>query len=1401
MVKRKHPTNVEAAIRRPLGVESPGASSFGRCLSGALALATILAISIAVGMSCSSEPKPQTLLAEPSVPQSPGTDGGVPRARVDQLIRQLESGTLAERSRAAYELGDMGQEAPRAAKQAVPALIRALRDKSSSVRERAARALGQIHDPRAVDPLIAAYRAAPKVVESFSDVPQEWTAFRASKALVRIGPPAVGALARALADPDRQMREGSAIILGRIGPPARGALPALRAATKDRDQIVRLAAARAIRAIVRPATCPSEKVAWGRAVNGLQAGLRSKGFADRAKTKLSLVFSLRNAARKRSWGEYLPIEVKVADKILPYKGPVLEPGPPPGRNEFIDLAPGQADSVEAVMILKHWGLEDPANAEITFVFQNRRQRERDPKVEGLWTGVARSAAVATGGGSGGVGTAGRPWLLHDGKHLGVLADGSLRWKFTVDDLAAVYLTGRRGSRPLSVPKGMWAVFSAALDKADQKDPSLKLEVGMDRGVLLVLKNGQKIYVEGGARQEYWRYQQHWQHWGKGPPGLLIEFRCPALVAAVTDARTPALASNADRIVVARRLGLDGRGIRLKILKTLKGSLSPWADQTLGGAAISLMPAGSVGKKWIVFIREEGHGRGTPGLHPLQVKDWFLPRTEATESRVRNAIPLPRRWGMPVKGLRMGLRPRARRFRSDSEIPVEIAIWNVSDKPIQLRQHRYNIYDYYGFTRFTVTDPQGRRFVLAKPVTQMTESDHPLPRTLAPRGTYIHTVRLNQWPTLDPKQGPVRKRIFKTPGDYRVTCTYKTHKTDRAPPGQWTGTLASDTVTVKVVPESAAQAAEKAFVEARLRRLWVALGSADAQEVDEAVKAMVALEDRAVAFLAERFEPAPADAGRVKALIARLDDKEPVAGEKAHEELVRLGRAALPGLRQALKRPELSAEARTRVNTIVKDLSDPPPGSARAWRWERALNEVLAPIATARSNALLAHLANGDPGEGLTRLAAAAFDPWGKKAGGLRVRLIAHRKRCTAGEPMPFTLLIENVAGDVVTVWSHTYVDWQLRLTDLAGRPVRLEQRVKYQRAALRERPLFLKPQQVHRVTTDLAPLYLWLPDGKAKSFILTWHNGLKVGPKGGEAFVKLASNPVTISVAPAPAATQPAEKAKADLDARLRALPSPLKRVAAGIRYGGVAGRDHEHRAARIILRGKEYSLPAFGGPLVEADLKTGKSVEYSMSGLAMAAGWANQDQARRMSKSVRGLFRQGSKLWMGTSAVGVIVYDTLTKTWARHDDRLAAVVAHHTRVIYADPEYAFVSYWHKAISEANASLHVFSVKHRRWLRIAAVPTRDALSLGSTLGMGNAVEFDHRRKYANRRHVSIGGQESPELARPAKIVRRADDAYLLRYAWSGRNNERKSETELLVRCRDVRAAFNRLAPARPTRRP
>jgi len=112
------------------------------------------------------------------------------------LTEDLKSQDPAKRAEVIRALGDMKD------KRAVEPLISALKDESWQVRRNAAMALGEIKDARAVEPLIAALRD--DVVEVRESVPF---------GLAKIGEPALGPLIGALKDQNKDVRGNAAMAL------------------------------------------------------------------------------------------------------------------------------------------------------------------------------------------------------------------------------------------------------------------------------------------------------------------------------------------------------------------------------------------------------------------------------------------------------------------------------------------------------------------------------------------------------------------------------------------------------------------------------------------------------------------------------------------------------------------------------------------------------------------------------------------------------------------------------------------------------------------------------------------------------------------------------------------------------------------------------------------------------------------------------------------------------------------------------------------------------------------------------------------------------------------------------------------------------------------------------------
>jgi HEAT repeat protein len=158
---------------------------------------------------------PREMVLEESIPD---IDELIESGDVDGLINELRG--VSWRMRAAVALGEIGD--PRA----VEPLIAALGDENLNVRIDAAKALGKIGDPRAVEPLIAALGDENLNVR-----------IDAAEALSKIGVPAVAHLIVALGNEDQRVRSGAAKALGKIGDPR--AVEPLIAALEDEDFWVR----------------------------------------------------------------------------------------------------------------------------------------------------------------------------------------------------------------------------------------------------------------------------------------------------------------------------------------------------------------------------------------------------------------------------------------------------------------------------------------------------------------------------------------------------------------------------------------------------------------------------------------------------------------------------------------------------------------------------------------------------------------------------------------------------------------------------------------------------------------------------------------------------------------------------------------------------------------------------------------------------------------------------------------------------------------------------------------------------------------------------------------------------------------------------------------------------------
>ena len=194
-----------------------------------------------------------------------GTDIGEPakapvpamKAAVPVLIEAFNDGDRSIRKRAIIALGRIGEPA----KSAVPVLLEVLRDEDDTFHQTVLMTLGEIGDPRAVGALIEALQQGDSSIRN-----------RAGIALGKMGAPAVPALIEVLKDnsvtngknentrleylkkinprrlrknpnAERSPRFYAVRALGEIGEPAKDAVPAVIEALKDEESWVRLWAA------------------------------------------------------------------------------------------------------------------------------------------------------------------------------------------------------------------------------------------------------------------------------------------------------------------------------------------------------------------------------------------------------------------------------------------------------------------------------------------------------------------------------------------------------------------------------------------------------------------------------------------------------------------------------------------------------------------------------------------------------------------------------------------------------------------------------------------------------------------------------------------------------------------------------------------------------------------------------------------------------------------------------------------------------------------------------------------------------------------------------------------------------------------------------------------------------
>jgi RNA polymerase sigma factor (sigma-70 family) len=154
------------------------------------------------------------------------------------------------------------------------------------------------------------------------------------------------------------------------------------------------------------------------------------------------------------------------------------------------------------------------------------------------------------------------------------------------------------------------------------------------------------------------------------------------------------------------------------------------------------------------------------------------------------------------------------------------------------------------------------------------------------------------------------------------------------------------------------------------KAWADLAGSDAPRAFRARWTLAVAPEETLPLLKERLRPAkPADAERLRRLLADLASEQFTVREKAQANLEELGELAEPALRQTLAdKPTL--EVRRRVQAVLQRLRGPVtrPEMLRSLR----AVAVLEAIATPAARKLLEELASGAPEARLTREAKASL---------------------------------------------------------------------------------------------------------------------------------------------------------------------------------------------------------------------------------------------------------------------------------------------------------------------------------------------------------------------------------------------------------------------------------------------
>jgi hypothetical protein len=165
--------------------------------------------------------------------------------------------------------------------------------------------------------------------------------------------------------------------------------------------------------------------------------------------------------------------------------------------------------------------------------------------------------------------------------------------------------------------------------------------------------------------------------------------------------------------------------------------------------------------------------------------------------------------------------------------------------------------------------------------------------------------------------------------------------------------------------------------ADLTEAWTALNLSGAKRAEQAMRKLAARPAEAVPYLAGQVKPAPASEATpelLAKLIAELDAPPFAVREAASQKLDRLGSPARSAVVEALKRTDLPAETRERLERVKAKLEQPV--NLDDWLPSLRAIEVLERVGSAEAVSHLKALAGGGDAPS-TRAARAALGRTGR----------------------------------------------------------------------------------------------------------------------------------------------------------------------------------------------------------------------------------------------------------------------------------------------------------------------------------------------------------------------------------------------------------------------------------------